>query len=869
MQVAIPEPPAPLVEIARLNRILDAGTLGPVTLVSAPAGWGKTVAICSWLRRGGVVAPMAWLTLERNDDGERFWSKLYEAIAVAIPDVSLAGSDPDGLAESVRGLREPLRLVLDDFHLVEDPRVMDGLDLLVRHSAGRLRLVIATRTDPGPPLPRWRLRGELTEVRTDELSFTLDETEQLLAQHGIALPTMVLCSLHGRTEGWPGGIHLASLAMKGQIDAAQVAGDFSGEDESVAQYLDAEVLASLPAETQDLLLCTSVADRVCGDLADALTGRQDGEQQLADLRHSSAFLVPIESRPAWYRFHRLFGEMLRTKVRRDPERCRRLHERAAAWHASHDLPIAALRHALAAGDQPLVEAVLNERWPELALCGCHDRSSLVPSSPWKAGPSRGVVWQTVAHAAERLDANDLNAADKLLSIASRPRFRRDSQPPSAVGLATASLRLARARLGDDGSAVASAAEELLDLIDQVEPSYELTADTQLETARTIAMTALGTAQLGLGDLQSAGDTLAVAAPNDTSGAPCPAVVRAGALALLHAVHGDLRLADDLARTALALGPCAGQHPCLHREPAYLALAVVHNEWNRTADAERFIDLARCSRDLSSDTTFAGWWALIGSWLLLAERNLGAAHAMLIEGRRQGCPMSSPQMQRWFAAAEAEVRTACGEAHAVPATLMPLLEDVEATSAPVAVALAHAYLRDGDIHAAARAVPHWSDETKSDPFLALRLDAGLVEAVTASQLGDAPRAAATLERVLRLSEPDGFRRVFVCGGPPIRDLLAKQLESGTAYWSLVRDLVEDPPTAPGEQERAAGRPDEPLTERELTVLRFLQSVLTNEEIASKLFVSVNTVKTHVRNIYRKLSVDRRREAVRRARELHLL
>ena len=199
---------------------------------------------------------------------------------------------------------------------------MDGLDLLVRHSAGRLRLVIATRTDPGPPLPRWRLRGELTEVRTDELSFTLDETEQLLAQHGIALPSMVLCSLHGRTEGWPGGIHLAALAMKGQIDGAQVAGDFSGEDESVARYLDAEVLARLPAETQDLLLCTSVADRVCGELADALTGRHDGEQQLADLRHSSAFLVPIESRPAWYRFHRLFGEMLRTKVRRDPERCR-------------------------------------------------------------------------------------------------------------------------------------------------------------------------------------------------------------------------------------------------------------------------------------------------------------------------------------------------------------------------------------------------------------------------------------------------------------------------------------------------------------------------------------------------------------------
>ena len=232
-------------------------------------------------------------------------------------------------------------------------------------------------------------------------------------------------------------------------------------------------------------------------------------------------------------------------------------------------------------------------------------------------------------------------------------------------------------------------------------------------------------------------------------------------------------------------------------------------------------------------------------------------------------MSSPQMQRWLAAAEAEVRTASGGAHAVPATLMPLLEDVEATSAPVAVALAHAYLRNGDIHAAARAVPHWSDETKSDPLLALRLDAGLIEAVTASQLGDASRAAATLERVLCMSEPDGFRRVFVRGGQSVRDLLAKQLESGTAYWSLVRDLLQAPRPAPGGQEHSVSGPNEPLTERELTVLRFLQSVLSNEEIASKLFVSVNTVKTHVRNIYRKLGVGRRREAVRRARELHLL
>ena len=874
-QVAIPELPATLVQVPRLGLIFDAGTLGPVTLLSAPAGWGKTVALSSWLSFAEVPPPVAWLTLESDDNGVRFWSSLAAALAgMAIPDGQKipppAPDHPDALAEWLRGLRRPLRLVLDDFHLVKDPSVMEGLDLLVRRSAGRLRLVIATRTDPDLPLHRWRLRGELTELRTDELSFTLDETEQLLARHGIELPGMELRTLHNSTEGWPGGLQLAALAMRGQADATRVAADFCGEQETVAQYLDAEVLASLPPRIQDLLLCTSVVDRVCGDLADALTGRQDGEQQLADLRHTNVFLVPIESRPAWYRFHHLFGEMLRAKLRRSPERCRHLHGRAAAWHAGHGLPIAALRHALAADDQHLTSTLLRENWSELALCGYHDRSSPRPSSSWEGGPTPSTVGLSLAYVAERLDANDVNAADRLLRIASRRQFLREEDLPWSVELPTAALRLARARLGDDGTAVVSAAGELLDLLDHADPGNDVDAEIQFATARTIAMTALGIAQLGLGDLQSAGDSLAEgAAAGGATGAHCPTVVSTGGLALVQAVRGDLRRAEQLARAAIALGPCPGQNPCLHCEPAYLAMAIVHHEWNRAADAACFLDLAGCSRDLVGDKTLAAWSVLVRSWLLLAAGNLDEAHATLLDGRRMLAGMSSPHMQRWFAAAEAELQTACGEAQTVPGTLTPLLNDVQATSSPVAVALAHAYLRDGDVHAAARALPHWSDESKADPFLALRLDAGLVEAVTASRMGDARRAAATLERVLQLAEPDGFRRVFVSGGPPVRELLAEQLEYGTAYWSLVQDLVEAPPAVHGQVVRSPDGPDEPLTGRELTVLRYLQSILSNEEIASKLFVSVNTVKTHVRNIYRKLNVGRRREAVRRARELHLL
>ena len=870
-QAAVPGLPAMLVRIPRTHQILDVGTLGPVTLLSAPAGWGKTVALSSWLTSGDVARPAAWLTLECDDDGARFWSRLGAALAdMALPDNQIRPppptDGPDALADWLRATG-PLRLVLDDFNVISDPSVLGGIDRLVRHSAGQLRLVIATRTDPDLPLHRWRLSGDLTELRTEELSFTLEETAQLLARHEVELLPTEVNALHTRTEGWPGGIQLAALAMRGRADAAQVAANFSGEDETVSQYLQAEVLANLPPEDQDLLLCASVADSVCGDLANALTERRDGEQRLADLRHANAFLVPIESRPAWYRFHHLFGDMLRARLRRSLERCRLLHQRAAAWYTGHDLPIAALRHALATEDQHLASTLLRENWPRLALCGLHERGSPVPSSPWTGAAAPETIGQTLACAAERLEAKDVRSADRLLKIASCRQYLRDEDPQPRAELVTAGLRVARARLGDDRAAVVSAAGELLDLLEHSDPGSD-DADVQFDTARTIAMTALGTAQLGLGDLQSAGETLAEGAAGGVAGVRCAAVVCTGGLAVVQAVLGDLRQADQLARAALAMGPCPGQSPCLHCEPAYLALAIVHHEWNRSAGASRFLELADRSRELCGDKTLAAWSVLLRAWLLLAAGDLGGAHAILLDGRGMGVATSSPHMQRWFAAAEADVRTACGEQHTVPGTLTPLIEDVQATSAPVALALAHAYLRDGDVHAAARALPQWSDESKADPFLALRLDAGLVEAVTASRMGDARRAATALERVLQLAEPGGFRRVFVSGGPPVRQLLAEQLEYGTAYWSLVRDLVEAPPAALGGPVRANG-PAEPLTERELTVLRYQQSILSNEEIASKLFVSVNTVKTHVRNIYRKLNVARRRDAVRRARELHLL
>jgi len=871
-QFAAPDLPSSFVQVPRLSRLLDAAARGPVTLLAAPAGWGKTVAASAWLKGGGARGPMAWLTLEPGDERERFWSRLSSALAtVGIPEARNCTA-PEAedrarqLADLINDLREPVLVVLDDFHVVDDPSAMNGLDLLVRHTRGRLRLLIAARADPALPLHRWRLRGELTEVREDDLALTIEETAQLLARHDLALPTADVRALHARTEGWPAGLRLAALSMQGHPDTARVMEEFSGELDSVAQYLNAEIFQAQPAQIQDLLLCTSAVDRVCGDLADALTGRDDGEQRLADLRHTNVFLVPLGGRPAWYRYHHLFGEMLRANLRRHAsDRISELHRRAADWYTTHGLPIAAVRHALAGDDPRLTRALLREHWPDLALCGCHERPQRPRASISDDVPTSADAELTLAYAADRLDVNDLDEADHLLWSAAR---RHDE----STALMAAALRLARARLGDDIDSVAFAAGQLLDLVEQAETGAEMLDDDsdRCAAARTVALTALGLAQLGVGDLEAAQDALLDGVSAAAQAGPqCARISCTGGLALLRAVRGELHSADQTARAALAMSPCRGQSTSVHSESAYLALAIVHHERDEPAEAVRYLDLAVRGRDLAGDTMLASWVTIIRAWLLTATDDLTGAHDTLAGARGALGEAFSPHLQRWFAAAEAELRIACGAAHTVSATLTPLLEDAQATFTPVAVALAHSYLRDGDPHAAARALPHWSDDTKAEPFLSLRLDAGLVEAVSARRVGDARRAATTLERVLQLAEPDGHRRAFSAGGSPVRELLTEQLEFGTAYWSLVTELVESPTRRPDAQDRNVTRPKEQLTDRELTVLRYLQSILSNEEIASKLFVSVNTVKTHVRNIYRKLDVARRREAVRRARELGLL
>ncbi|WSA30595.1 LuxR C-terminal-related transcriptional regulator [Micromonospora peucetia] len=957
-------PPEPLVLRPRLLRTLDEGTAAPVTLVRAPAGWGKTTLLASWFRAAGEAgtrqgrvgegpvtaaaegprddgpagaapgdfgaaagAPgepdgpqVAWVSVEAGDDGDRLWSYLAAALRAVVDPTGVGAGPPvpgrpprpdqlEVLAAALAARDRPVLLIVDDLHRITDPEALTGLEFLLRHAEQRLRLVVGARAGMPLAVHRLRLAGELTEVGPDELAFSGDEVADLLTAHGVALPAAGVRRLRERTGGWPAALRFAALALRGQPDPARWAEQFGGDQPDVAGYLREEVLAGLDPDARDVLRRSAVAEAVCAGLADALTGRADAEQTLAGLAGAGGLLHRDDSRPPWYRCHPLLADLLHAELARLPaDELRDLHLRAAGWYADNGRPAEGLRHALAGGDHDRATALFVARWPELVP---YDRET--PAARPPAPPSPEAVARDpelgLACAAERAGAGDSTAAAghlhaaveaaRTLPAPHRDRFRR---------LATA-LELTLARLAGDPEAVRAAASRLLatrgnasapadlgdaapvpagaggvapmpadarDIAPVPADSWDVApmpADPRGVAAedvdvRAVAGTALGLADLADGDLAAAGLAFvrSLSAARE-AGRPRTELVCASRAALLHAVWGELRAAEALARDALAMPPCHGwscREDCAH---AYLALALVALHRDQSDEARANLALAAPVTDAPVVGVVA---ALCRAYLLRDAGDLPEGHRVLAEAReRLPDRPRAGELTYWLLAVEADVRGARGDLGAARDLLAERVPD--GADPLLAVALARVELQAGDPRAAGYALPDWESPEAAGWPLPVRLEAAVLDAVLARRAGDDRRAGRVLERALDLAGPEGFRRVFTRAEPGVRDLLAAHLDTGTAHWPMVSDLVRgvDAPAERAPAERGAATLDEPLTERELTILRYLQSILSNVEIAAELSLSVNTIKTHVRNIYRKLDATRRREAVRRARDLHLI
>jgi LuxR family maltose regulon positive regulatory protein len=868
-----PRPAARLVSRSRLLAQLDAGTRQLLTVVSGPPGAGKTTLLTSWSSAGQPPGPVAWLSLDPADDEpSRFWAYLQEALcrSGAVPAGSALrtlaprpGLDKTFLSLLVGGLAElpaPVVLVIDDVQEISDPAVFRGLEFLLRHAPEQLRLVLSTRLDPPLPLHRLLVSGQLSQVRSADLVFTVAEVAELLAEYEFQprLGEHDAALLQARTEGWAVGVRLAALSLQGQPDPHRFVAEFAGDDRSVADYLVGEVLDRQPEELRRFLLQTCIVDELSGDLADALTGGQDGEWTLARLERANTFVAALGPRRGVYRYHQLFAGLLRCELRRQaPEQVAGLHRRAARWYTAHGMAADAIRHALAAREWRDAADLMAEHGFHLILHGAagllDELLGRLPAEVARADPELALLV-----AAEAIVRGDPETAAVHLRLA-----RQQAPPPEhrrgRFAWLLATCRTALAWQTSDLDEALAAGDEAL--------AVPAEADGADDDTRAVLLSSLGAAELWSGRLDAAelhlrqGQHAALRAGLGSLQLGCMSQ-----LAVLQAMRGTLGQSARLAEEAVELATQRGWSSSAPAAGGHLALAWVRFHRDDLIGAGEDLERAATASRAHPERLVALAIAILQARLQQVRGDLAGSLATVAAARGDATGWTPPaRLRRWLALTEAELNGAAGQPGPVPSP--PGADPGEPLGAAEAVLLARRQLAEGDPAAAGATLAPCLDGT-APGGLASPVEAWLLDAFAADALADHDRAAVSLQRALSLAEAEGYRRSLLDAGAPGRSLLARYRHRLVTSGSYLDELLQ----ASVESVHAEGTPPVlvgKLTRQERVVLRYLPSSMTYEEIAADLYLSPNTVKSHVYSVFRKLGVNGRRQAVRSARELQLL
>jgi LuxR family maltose regulon positive regulatory protein len=873
---SVPRGPIAMVSRGRLLDSLDAGVQGPLTLLAAPAGAGKTALLSSWVAAGRAPGPVAWLALDDDDaDRRRFWRAVLGTLSHATGDARLAAlavsprepMDMDlvlpALVEALDARDGPIVLVLDDLHAVADV-VREDLERLVRYPPPALRLVLVTRSDPPIGLGRLRLEGWLTEIRARDLAFTLEEAGALLEALGVSIAPEDVATLWRRTEGWSAALCLAAISVRAHPEPSRFIEQFAGTDATVSDYLVSEVLARQPPDLREFLLRTSIVDVISGELADALTGGSDGQRMLARLEQGGALLARLDDHGAWHRYHPLFAELLRAELRaRLGSELEGLHRRAAVWLAGHDDFTAALRHVALGRAWDLGTQLVIDHWVDFMING--EMAALrpvlegMPRERVEACPELSLAFGAamLAFGNRELAEPDLRGAPAAVGLVPPERRAQFAAASAAVGLY-------EGRFGGDLAGALAAAREWLGR-DPVLEGRDVPSNL-----RGLVLTQLGIVEMWTGDLDAAVDHLerahAIAAEE---GVEWTAFAASAHLALAGVLRGDFARSRRRATQALAIAERRGWTRSEPAGAAYQALAAVCIQRDQPDEADRLVGQASAAvRDTRERPLLAVH--LLNRVQLLSDRgdHAGALDLLRATRSRLGDWPLPPAVRELLTAQEGLLEAATGE----PEVGRELLGRATAGSPAVANALARLDLRDGEAEAArVTLAPHLDDLDRGNAAaLPIRAEAWVLDALALDALAEHDAAARSLERALDLAEPAGLRRIFAAHDGAIGPLLRRHARRGTMHPALLGDLVE----ASERRGRPAGRPvaavaAEPLSAREQAILGYLPSLMSNREIAGALMISVNTVKTHLKAIYRKLDAPGRREAVQRARELNLL
>ena len=859
----------------RLIDLLEQAAHHRVTVVSGPAGAGKTVACGLWASATPASRRVAWLTLDADDrDPARFWPYVQAAltradivpadVARALPDLPANGF-PLRLVEAAQLLTEPVTLVLDDVHELADGPVLAGLDLLIRHAPPTLRLVLSGRCPPRLQLARLRVSGDLADVTGADLACTAEEADAYFAMLGLEVDASSRDEVLRRTEGWMAGLRLAAMTIRSQVQESGRITDIAGDEPLVTDYLWDEVLGRQPPETRLFMLRTSVTAEMSGDLADALTGGPGGARTLERLSRENSFVEALGNDHATYRYHPLLREVLVAERNREiPHEVPVLLRRAARWHAAHDRATDALRNAAEAGDWDYAAHMLAEAGTAaLVRSGAATLEEVLALFPAERCADDAAV--AAALAAARLWSGDPDGASHHLEGAQRalgrcaPAARRIIEP----WLAALRVMQAASRAAADPGLLAQG----WTLAEQA----QATAGTQPEhRACGLLWFALGAARLRRWEIHEASLALNHAGRQLTAGGLGELCARArGWQALAEAWYGDLTAAEKALSESRECD--AGRDPgasCL----AALASAQVSLARDDLAGARKLLDDAgehvAGRYQIPGEPHLSVLTALIRARTVLADGDSTGARGLVLRLRDTSAP-DDPHLDWMLTLLDCEIALRTDDTGRARITLDSQADGPYREQADSQLMLGRLLLSEGDFAGALDAARPIMDGTAGGVTLQIKVAALLAAAVANRRLGLTETAAELLEQALALAEPDDASRVFLDAGQPVRSAITVLVPptsrcAGFAGRILERFDIQLP--------HAGGAPEQAevlLTDSELAVLRFLPSHLTNQEIAEALFLSINTVKTHLRSAYRKLGVTSRRAAIARGRRLDLL
>jgi LuxR family transcriptional regulator, maltose regulon positive regulatory protein len=853
---------------------LDRAVAGKVTIISAPAGSGKTSLLRAWADGPGRQYRVAVMQVQRGQhDAQQFWLALLGAVRQAFEpagraEAPAATPEFNGQAMADRVLSEladhggGVVLVIDDLHELTSAEALAQLTRLLTSLPPHVRAVLATRHDLRLGLHRLRLAGELAEIRAADLRFSERETRELLEASGIALSQAGAALLHQRTEGWAAGLRLAAISLAGHPDPEHFVAEFSGSDRTVAEYLIAEMLERQPDDVQDLLLRTSLLDRVNGELADLLTGRCGSERILLELEDANAFVVSLDAERTWFRYHHLFGDLLRLELRRTlPEQLLALHRRAAGWFIQHGEVVDAIRHTQAAGDWADAARLLADHSFSLTLDG---QAQTIEALLWvfpRGAPADNPELALV-RAGRNLARGRLDEAAAYLAVA---ESHAETAPPDRrrrLQVAIASLKLSLARRRGHLVGVAEQARFLASPV-----TGRSDEDIALESdLRAVALMNLGTVEASLGLADAERHLLAGAVLARQTGRP---YLEARCLAQLGFASKIRPFATVRRRCheAIALAERHGWGAEPWIAPALITLAA-NLVWTGELD-EAWRWLRRTERALATDTgPDIRLLVHIVSGMLAACR--GRHHEALAEftaAEHLGSQLADPhalaaQVTGWLLATHARAGLP-GQARATLAAL----DDQRASSGEVGNARAVISLAEANPAAALAAAQDVADGAAPVIGYVTLVETHLLAGLAHRRLGDQRAAHHAAERALALAEADRLVLPFaMTGSAELLEALPRHKTAHTALLTDILDVLHGSTVTPAEDPPPLARE---LSPSELRVLRYLPTNLSRTQIAGELRISLNTVNTHVRRIYAKLGADDRSAAVHRARKLRLL